>query len=161
MKKTIVSVFSVALVAGMCVATGAFANVPESQGVVDIKVTNLSGSWLKNAGERTFGPKSVNFTVKENTFLHGLGYKDMGSFVVKYEFDKHIKPVKDWGASAAYKKVFKGKDGRYHYTRCTVKVIAGPDKPVYTTYGSLCKHLKIETSTGSGSISYVKGTHGQ
>lgn len=166
MKKTTVSMLSIALVAGMCVSSGAFAAHP-NQGVIDVKVTNMSHSTLKVRGchghpaVHTFGPKTVMFTVKENTFAKHkvLGFQDTGSYVVKYHFDKHIAPASDWGSSVTVKKLAKAKDGHWFYKKCTFHVFGGAAKPAYAEMGSLCKHLDVKTSTGSGDISYVKITY--
>ena len=160
MRKSIVSVFAVALVAGLSAsAYGDVVNDTHPQGVVDIKVTNMSHKWLKSCKQVTFGPKYVDFTVKENTFKKALGYKDMGSFVVKYNYDKTLMPAKHAGAGVKFVKTYHDKYGKLHYKTCWIKVAAVPGKPLYFAHGSLCKHFDIKTSSSSGATSYIKATY--
>lgn len=160
MKKSIVSVFAAALVAGLVMsAYGAVVQDTHPKGVVDIKVTNMSHHWLKSSKQVTFGPKFIDFTVKENTFHKALGYNEMGSFVVKYEYDKTLMPKKHGGTGVKFVKAYHDKYGKLHYSTCCIKVAAVPGKPLYSVHGSLCKHFDITTSSSSGATSYIKATY--
>lgn len=163
MKKSIISALSLAIAASLCMTGVALAGATHPQGQIDIKLTNMSHSVLKLGAHPThvWGPKNVGVMGVKSSFHAGdkLRHGDSASFLAKFEFDKNIMPTKPYGSGVTFKKAFKDKCGYVYYKSCTVAVKAGPGKVLYFKHGSLCKHLDIKTSHGSGTITYLRAVY--
>src|SRR3990167_3782290 len=170
MKKSTVSVLSLVLAGSLCMTTTALAvnwdNHTHPDGTIKIELVNESHSTLKLGGctsaTQVFGPLAdVHFTLKENDMAFGkMRHMDKGRFVVQHEHDKHMVPDKKYGSHVTIKKAFKNKDGCVYYKRCTIGAIAGPGKPQYGKWGSLCKNVTIvKHYNDSGTTLYLKAKY--
>lgn len=170
MKKSTVSVLSLIFAGSLCMTTAALAakwdNHTHPDGTIRIELVNESHSTLKlggcTSGTHVFGSLAdVKFTLKENNLAERrMGHMDKGRFVVQHEHDKHMVPDKKYGSHVTIKKAFKDKDGCVYYKHCTIGVVAGPGKPQYGTWGSLCKNVAIEKHMNdSGTTLYLKAKY--
>lgn len=155
MKKSIVSAISFIFAASLVGSTTVWAADTHPQGVVEIKVKNLTGSKLKVHTGPVFGPHSVKFHLKENTLHKKLGYEQDGYYIVKYNLNGKMIPKKHWGSQVALHKMYVDKHGHRHYLHCHVVVFAGPGDALFKKYGSLCKRVDLKTSTSSGTTTYA------
>jgi hypothetical protein len=165
MKRSTISALSLVIAASLCMSGTAFADT-HPQGQVDIKVTNMSDSVLRFGAKptRVWGsPHEVGWMVipvKGHLMPHSkLVHGESARFLAKYEFDKNTMPTKMFGTAVTFKKAYRDKCGDVYYKYCTLAVKAGPGKTMYLKHGSLCHHLDVKTSSGSGTISYVNAVY--